>query len=69
MVLKAMRLKEITQNVSLDGEEGQDPNGWGGKAQHLEVEEVIRGQQRTSEGEVHDLNFFKKVFQKEGIKT
>lgn len=47
MVFKATRLKKITQNVDLDGEEDQGLNWLGGKAQPLEVEEIRKKQQRT----------------------
>ena len=40
MLFKAMRLNEITQNVSFDEEENQDLNQWSWKAKHLEVQEV-----------------------------
>lgn len=50
-----MRLKAIKQNVGLDGEEGQELNWWGRRAQYLEDEEVKQNQQRTSRKKVNEI--------------
>lgn len=55
MLFNAMRLKAIKQNVGLDGEEGQELNWWGRRAQYLEDEEVKQNQQRTSRKKVNEI--------------